>query len=348
MSLKVGTEEICEIFYGEGEICQGFQGIVSFFGCEEPPTVGNMVRQYSGGVYQFVVSDFTNNFTDPNGDGYQKTKITQLPDVGVLKYNGTAIQSGFEFDLANVGLLTFELESGYTVTDGGYCIEGDQCYGKSRVQIGFQTSDNSEGELYSNSALFAFVLSSGNTPPEVSDNSAQLNSTEYVFDSTSFTKDFQDAEGDSYNNVRIKHLPLIGELMYLTNPAAVGETFQVADSVNLKFVLPDTYAAYDGMLYKFTEELDIIIADQEADGFYLIENKKGILTFTNSEGQERTVEGTVVNEDISIAFSTSDDNPNVEMESEKAYFTLIPTGNINVKDLHTNEPPTVGDNEFTI
>ena len=349
MSINIGAEEQCEVYIGEEQMCQGFLGTEPFFGCGAPPTVMGMVREYKGGVYQFVTEDFTTNFQDPDQDSFLKTEIVELPDIGIIKFNGTPIAEGFKFALVNVANLTYEFEEGYTVDDGGYCIEGDQCYGKSRIKIGFRTSDDSSKELLSNEATFSFLLSSGNTPPTVGDNSDTLSHTSYTFKVSSFTKDFQDAEGDSYKNVFIKALPLLGALEYSGQLVEVNQSFLVADSSNLSFKLPDRYAVYNGVLYDFKDSIDGIISKELENGSYLIRNLSGELTFADTEGKESKIKGEALTQkDIVFGFSVTDDNSVVELESEMARFTLTIQGDINIKPIYENQPPTVGDKQFNI
>ena len=336
MSLSIGTEEQCGFFVGEEEICQIYEGTIPVFGCEEAPTVSNMVREYKGGVYQFVVEDFTNNFTDSNQDGYLKTKITTLPDIGVIKYAGVAIAAGYEFDLANVANLTYELEAGYTVSNGGYCVEGDQCYAKSRVKITFETSDDSLEAIYSNAATFAFSLSSENTGPTVSDQSVDLTGMEYVFSPQVFTKDYSDPEGHPHKDTFILSQPAIGKLQFNETPVVNGQSFTTTELQSLKYVLPNNYANYEGVMYKFDRSLATIIQEYEALGYTLVTNSDGVLNFSNIDSNEfRTITGTKVISSITFKFSVSD---SYGLKSDPTIMTISPAGDINTQSFNNQNP----------
>lgn len=346
--IYLGTGEQCEIYFGGEEICEAYLGAEKVFGCDDAPTVSGVTREYRGGTYQFVLADFTNNFSDPDSDSYLKTRIEQLPDIGVVMFDGAPITAGFEFNLTDVGRLTYGFEAGYTVADGGYCITGDKCYGKSRIAFTFKTSDDSAATLYSNLATFSFSLSTGNTAPTVSDNTATLVDVTYTFGTGDFTKDFTDPEGDSYKNVRLKVLPTLGELQFNGTPVTVDQIVPVVDIAQLSFVLPDRYAIYGGVLYDFEKDIDTIVSEQLAVGYRLTNNDKGELRFTNSAGATKNIQGTVISpEGLLIGFSTSDNNPASELESNVARFTFTLAGDVNVKTVHPNEPPKIGDSNLT-
>lgn len=187
-------------------------------------------------------------------------------------------------------------------------------------------------------------------PPTVDDNSAVLSSMLYTFKELDFTKNFLDPDGDSYSDVTVKSLTGIGELRLLGATAKIGGSFEAVNSTDLQFHLSDDYAIYTGVLYQFSKSIDTIILEHEAVGYRLINNEAGTLTFGKNGGttDTRTVKGTAIsNRGLCFKFTTKD-NSKKKNESNVATFCLIPNGDVNIKPTFNNEPPTVGDNEFTL
>lgn len=198
------------------------------------------------------------------------------------------------------------------------------------------------GEGYVGTVLI-FSNDGGDNGVVVLSNSANLTSTIFTFNQAHFTNGF-DAGGNPANKVNIKSLPNVPQLKYLGDIISVGFIFPVANSSGLKFVLSDNYAVYNGIAYLFEESLDVIIQNYSDLGYVLSANSNGSLTFTNQSDETDmvTVSGTVVdNADFVFSFTTTD---STNSPSNIAQFTLIPTGNINVKALTVNQPPSqVGD-----
>lgn len=62
----------------------------------------------------FTASDFTDNYSDVDGDAMTKIKVVDLPSNGLLKLNGVNIIAGAEILLADLGNITFVPNTGYT------------------------------------------------------------------------------------------------------------------------------------------------------------------------------------------------------------------------------------------
>lgn len=122
MSLKLAENNICKIWYGSDEVCKAWLGSRQIYGCNLPPKVSGISRDYFGGTYQFVLGDFTNEFSDPNNDSYKNTTIETVPLVGHLEYEGQQVGVGFEFDLLNIGNLEYIFPDNYQLSRNGYCI----------------------------------------------------------------------------------------------------------------------------------------------------------------------------------------------------------------------------------
>ena len=86
-----------------------------------PPTVNDKLSLLNSEQYQFVLTDFINNFTDFDGDSYELVTVVNLPAIGIILYNNLPISIGFEFNLADIGNLTFEMPNNTILSSDGYC-----------------------------------------------------------------------------------------------------------------------------------------------------------------------------------------------------------------------------------
>jgi hypothetical protein len=169
--------------------------------------------------------------------------------------------------------------------------------------------------------------------PIVSNNSAKLDNQIFTFDIFSFTKDWQDPQGGSPHQVNLESLTDILELKFNSNTAVEGIVFLTGDSSLLSFNLNPKYAIYNGHLYEYSKDIDLIISDYDALGLKLISNINGLLTFIdpNNLSDVRKVQGTELYEsNASFTFTTSSNVSN--LKSNIATFTLEPSGNVNIKD----------------
>ncbi len=65
----------------------------------------------------FARSEFVSHFADQDGDSLIKVQITDLPDHGTLKLNGSDVHLGDEIDAGDLDTLTYEPDTGYMGTD---------------------------------------------------------------------------------------------------------------------------------------------------------------------------------------------------------------------------------------
>lgn len=184
----------------------------------------------------------------------------------------------------------------------------------------------------------------------VSDNSGVLNSKTFTFNETSFTNNFVTDSPHTYNNVYIESLPKVELLKLIGNNTLVGDKFKATNSSSLKFQLEDRYAIYEGVLYSFSKSIDSIITEYNDLGYKLTSNVDGSLVFTNEVDSTDvvTVSGeTVDNSDLEFDFQVSD-NSEQQLLTNTATFSLVPQGDVNIKPIYVNTPPTVGDNTITM
>ncbi len=171
------------------------------------------------------------------------------------------------------------------------------------------------------------------TPPIVHDNSVNLNTQQYVFDTASLTKDFTDAEGGVYDLVVIKSLIGINGLNYNASPILIGDSFPVANLPSFIFDLAPRYSIHNGVLYQYTKDIDLIIADYNAVGKELIANTNGLLTFIDPANLADIayVQGTQLPDDT-LVFEFTVTSSVSGLESNVATFSMIPWENVNLKD----------------
>lgn len=171
------------------------------------------------------------------------------------------------------------------------------------------------------------------TPPIVHDNSINLNTPQYVFDTASLTKDFTDAEGGVYDLVVIKSLIGINGLNYNASPILIGDSFPVANLPSFIFDLAPRYSIHNGVLYQYTKDIDLIIADYNAIGKELIANTNGLLTFIDPANLADIayVQGKQLpNDTLKFKFTVTSSVSG--LESNVATFSIIPWENVNLKN----------------
>jgi hypothetical protein len=196
----------------------------------------------------------------------------------------------------------------------------------------------------------------GNTPffgcgaPIVVDPaSANLSSKTYTFKLQDFTTNFSTEEGFTYNNVKLETLFEITKVEYLGNGISSGKEIKLSNVSGIKYTLPDEFAVYQGTLYEFPSSLDTIIADYNALGYKLSYNQAGVLRFTNESDETDIVEVVGESKDNSVLqlLFTVTDTQSPSKRTIQTLFSLIPTGDINVKPIYVNNPPIVGDNRLS-
>jgi hypothetical protein len=266
------------------------------------------------------ITDTTPMYTDPEGNTPYKVKIETLPEFGELSYKGIPVTIGQVFDYTT------------QIGDGDFIYESElPKLEKHSVNFYFRVSDIGS-ELYSNIGVITFNIKKQEIPPTVSDNSALLIGKSYIFDETSFTKDFSDPNGDSYSDVTLKETTNIPDLRLQGGVAKVNSVFKATDSNDLKYTIPDEYAVFDGVIYEYDRTITNIILEMEQSGYKLINNEEGVLTFGKNGKNYNTllVEGTEIDNDaLCFDFTTKDNSP-LKQESNVAEFCLIPQGDINV------------------
>lgn len=208
--------------------------------------------------YTFNINDFTKNFIDPFGGTFKTVRITSLPSIGNLIYDGTNVTTDFEFNIVNVNKLSHQL-GGQTVM-----LQSD---------FTFQTSNNNINTLFSNMATFTLNINAQvNLPPtSVGDGSVTMaNAATHVFTVANFTTStvpvYSDPEGDAAENLRVLSLPVDGELQYNGIAVTLNQIipFQGAISIasgDFRYVASSMNSSAD------TEVFDFEISDTGSNTF---------------------------------------------------------------------------------
>lgn len=273
MSIHAVDTEVCEVAYiddagTEFSICLVAIGTTGVFGCPGVPTVSGVSRDYTGGTYQFVLEDFTTGFSDPNGDSYLRTRITVLPEVGSIQFDGVDIAAGYELPLSDVSRLTYVFPVGYIVENGGYTDDLGSTIAKDKLCVGFQTSDDSDELLFSNEANTCLLLKSGtvevdNRPPTIGDVNVTVEKNITTYITMDMIRDlsdprYSDPDGDAISNVGIQAIDLnnIGEFYYNNLPIFAGQIISAADIDANLF----KYVGYD-YLSNTPDNFDFVVQD---------------------------------------------------------------------------------------
>jgi hypothetical protein len=221
-------------------------------------------------------------------------------------------------------------------------IEGKDI-GDKTICLSFKTSDDSSYKLYSNTNTMCLEMENEHGFYTVEGGSDNLTSMSYTYKEGDFTNNF------TGTNVKtIKVYPLedsgIGELVFNNYKITTPFSFKKENVGNLKLNLKGNHAIYNGVLYRFDDNIQDVVDNYRNQGYSLYENKEGKLRFVHDAGTKPEVnyEGIVLdNSQLNVNFAVTNDD-NIEYFSNEEIFSLIPLGNINVITVD-NQPATIGD-----
>jgi hypothetical protein len=303
-----------------------------------PPRIGdNSLSLNHAAQHVFTLANFTTEtnpvYYDAEGDAASIVKITQLPGNGEIQLSGTPITLNQEIAVADIGNLTYNADSNITAshsTDFKFKIQ----------DAGSGSFSTVEGTM--NISVAEIVVNA----PTVSNSNANLIAPTYQFKVADFTNGFADADGDSYKDVIIDNLPVIGSIAFSGTPVSKGDMIDLASISGLIYTLPNNYTVESNSLYKYSKDVKQIITEHKNIGYNLELHGSGKLTFKNDNNQYIYVKGSLTTMPINIDFKISD-NSVFELESNQATFTLIPQGDVNIQPPYVNNPPIIGDNRIT-
>ena len=206
-----------------------------------------------------AAGDFTNNFSDPNGDSPNTVKLRSLLSSGILKFKGEEVtDSNFEFDVFEANQLIFELDNSSTTV----------------TSFLFQVSDDNINKLFSNMATMNVVINDIiNQPPSyIGTNALTLTYNSiytFVLDDFIGNEDpgasvmFIDPEGDALESVRINTTPSLGTIKLNNIPVIVGTIISNADLVAGNLI----YEADPGTTESYTSGFTFSASDDGSHTF---------------------------------------------------------------------------------
>ncbi|WP_412468438.1 Calx-beta domain-containing protein [Pedobacter sp. KLB.chiD] len=226
-------------------------------------------------ILNFTATDFTNHFTDADGDALVKIQVVTLPPAaqGVLKLNGNDIVSGQEIPAAELSNITFVPAPNFN----------------GNVTFKWNGSDGTVYATVPNNVNI--VITAVNDVPTI--NSISLTTAEDVnvsFTLANFTSNYSDLEGDALAKIRLSNLPSNTQGTLLLNGLAItaGQEILASDIPKLVFAPASNFngnvsfnwAGNDGTAYSSNATVNISVTPV---------NDPPVLNDINKIGNEDTV-----------------------------------------------------------
>ena len=166
----------------------------------------------------FTAADFTNQFSDADGDPLTKIQITSLPANGALLLDGVAVAENDEIDAADLDQLTFVPDADFngpvSFTWNGH--------------DGFQYSDDE--------ATVALTINAVQDAPVLSEVPKSGEEDQPItFTATDFTNQFSDADDQPLDKIQLVSLPDNGTLFLNGVAVEAGDEITVAQLGGLTF-----------------------------------------------------------------------------------------------------------------
>ncbi|WP_254564241.1 putative Ig domain-containing protein, partial [Oscillatoria sp. HE19RPO] len=169
-------------------------------------------------VITFTAADFTNAYSDIEGDSLSKIKITSLPDNGTLFLSGTAVTANQEIEVANLGNLTFTPAANFNGT----------------TSFGWNGFDGTTYAATEATAVLAIAVAN-DAPTLTNVSKSGSEDTNLTFAAADFTAAFADADNDTLSKIKITSLPDNGTLFLSGTAVTANQEIEVAEVGNLTF-----------------------------------------------------------------------------------------------------------------
>jgi hypothetical protein len=217
-----------------------------------PPVISNVTKIGVEDIsLDFDATDFTNHYSDSEGNTLNKTKILSLPANGILKISGNNVNANQEIDAGELSSLAF--------------VPNLNWYGNT--EFGWQGYD---GNAYSNTANVNIQINNVNDKPVISDVlKTGVQGNQLVFNATDFKNHFSDIEGNSLSDIRFVTLPANGVFRLSGGEVGVNQEIAAEEIGNLVFE-PNAnwhgnttchWQASDGEMYSDAANVKIQILD---------------------------------------------------------------------------------------
>lgn len=310
--------------------------IARYLSPNQRPAVSSFSKTGSEDVnIEFTSSDFSDHFSDPDGESLAKVKITALPNHATLRLGVADVMLNQEIPNASLSSLVFVPETNWNGT----------------TSFGWNGSDGAD---YAESpASVSITLSAVNDPPAVSNASKPgLEDRTVNFTTADFTSHFNDLDGDSLSSIRVVSLPSNGELLLSGVPVTQNQVLPAAGLENLDFIpsanwngiTSFNWNASDGQAYAPSgAEMQITLAAVNDAPAYV----KGADQTVNESAGPQTVTGWATNISAgpadeagqTLSFTTTNDH--------NALFSAQPSVNVATGDL-TYTPATYANGNATV
>ncbi|WP_190761265.1 FG-GAP-like repeat-containing protein [Microcoleus sp. FACHB-68] len=192
---------------------------VNITDANQPPTLTNINKPGSEDTaITFTAADFTNAFSDANGDRLTKIKITALPTNGTLTLNGVSVAANQEIAGSALGGLAFTPSANFN----------------GNVSFGWNGFD---GTTYAtSSAQVNLNIAPVNDAPTVSNISKAANEDTLIsLNASDFISAFSDADANSLTKIKITTLPTNGTLTLNGVAVTANQEINLASLANLSF-----------------------------------------------------------------------------------------------------------------
>ncbi|WKN31504.1 tandem-95 repeat protein [Porifericola rhodea] len=205
----------------------------------------------------FTVADFSDQFSDADGDALSKIQILSLPTNGILLLNGVEVSVDDEVSVADLNQLSFVPAPDFN---------GIVSFTWNAFD-GFQYADAP--------ASVDITVNAVQDSPVLSDITKSTNEDEAMkFSVSDFTTEFEDVDGDLLNKIQIVSLPENGSLLLNGIPVSVNDEITLTQLDQLTFEPNENYYgtvsflwnASDGNSYAATTQSVSIKVDAVTDG----------------------------------------------------------------------------------
>ena len=241
----------------------------------------------------FIVSDFTDQFSDVDGDTLVSVQITELPTNGTLLLNGVVVNVNDEISVVDLANLTLVPDADYVGT------------------VSFRWN-GSDGENYATLPGATVSVDFAATPdaPTVADVAkVPVNEEESVsFVATDFTDQFSDADGDALASVRITRLPTHG-ILFLDGVAVnQDDEIDVAQLSQLTVVPNEHFFGTDSLGWNATDGTEYAVgAAKVLLTFLPVQDAPDVNNIAKNAAAGFAAPFTAA--EFSIAFTDVDDEP---------------------------------------
>lgn len=213
------------------------------------PSVTNFTKSVNeDAVLAFLATDFTNHYSDPEGQALTTVKIVALPTHGTLKLNNINVTAGQEIPLASLGTLTYQGLQNYTGTDS------------------FQWNA-SDGSGYATVAASAsLTIDPVQDVPTLSDLPLTVaEDATLTFTEAHFNAKFSDPDGQLPAKIKIVTLPTKGTLKFNGANATVGQEINRADIGKLTYTPQANYNGSDTFKWNATDGTSYAAEDKNVN-----------------------------------------------------------------------------------